>query len=489
MRSAESVDLVLRDVTVPDVERGTDSPRVDVAVRGGRIVAVEPRTSLTASQEYDGRGAALLPGLHDHHLHLLATAALAGSVDCSDVSSLVELGDLLRAAAPTSGWLRAVGHHESRVGRLTRDVLDDLLGPGLAGTPVRVRDHSGALWVLNSAGLDLLGDLSQSTGVERDAAGRSTGRLWRLDRELGVRLGTVAPDLAALGEHLADLGISGVTDATPDLSGETVALLDSARRTGRLPQRVMLLGTPDGTGLPASLSTGPAKIHLRDHDLPSVDDLSSAVAAHHGAGRAVAVHCLGSDALVLTLSALETAGPLPGDRIEHASVVPPVLLPRIREAGVAVVTQPGFVSVRGDDLLRDIEGVEREWLWPWAGLDAVGVPVCGASDAPHGPLSPWEVIAAASTRRTPSGRVVAGHEQVTPLRALRGYLTAPEQPGGQLRRVEPGAHADLVLLRSGLEEALASVPVNPVRLTVLGGRVSRSGRDRRRSLPLVVRCW
>ena len=182
---------------------------------------------------------------------------------------------------------------------------------------------------------------------------------------------------------------------------------------------------------------------------------------------------------MLTLSALETAGALPGDRIEHASVVPPVLLSRMREAGLAVVTQPGFVSVRGDDLLRDVEGVERDWLWPWAGLDAAGVPVCGASDAPHGPLSPWEVIAAAATRRTPAGRVLAAHERVTPLRALQGYLTAPEHPGGPVRRVEQGADADLVMLHCGLEEALARIPANPVRLTVLTGRVSRTGRPPR----------
>lgn len=434
------------------------------------MAAVKPRTSLRGRQEYAGDGAALLPGLHDHHLHLLATAAQRDSVDCSEVRSLDELGDRLRAALPRHGWLRAVGHHESRVGRLTRDVLDELLGMERATTPVRVRDHTGALWVLNSAALDIIGELPDSPDVEREPGGRPTGRLWRLDSEIGVRIGPLSPDLSALGSDLARLGLTGVTDATPDLSAETISLLDEARRSGRLPQRVLLLGAANGADLPDTLSAGPAKIHLRDHDLPAVEGLTATIAGHHRTGRPVAIHCLGVDSLVLTLAVLTAAGRHPGDRIEHASVVPPALLPQLRDAAVSVVTQPAFLTVRGDDLLRDVDDAEQAWLWPWAGLAAAGIPVCGASDAPHGPLSPWQVIAAAAERRTRSGQVIGPRERVSPAHALRGYVTAPNLPGGPLRRVAPGSAADLVLLRTGLSEALEKVPDNPVRLTVVGGR-------------------
>lgn len=474
MRSADRVDLVLRDVTLPDLEHSdcgaAAGHRVDVAVRDGRVVAVESAAALTGTVEYDGRGAALLPGLHDHHLHLLATAALVDSVDCSDIRTLDELGTRLRAAVPRVGWLRAVGHHEGRAGRLSRDVLDRLLGADRAATPARVRDHTGALWILNTAGLELLGDLPLTADVERDADGRPTGRFWRFDTELGARLGRVSPDLSALGAELARLGITGVTDATPGLARDSVNLLHEARLSGRLPQRLVLLGVPDDAELPATVAAGPAKIHLRDHDLPTVETLASAIAAHHRNDRPVAVHCLGLDALVLTLAALAIVGPVPGDRLEHASVVPPTLLPELRDAGVRVVTQPAFLTVRGDDFLRDVEATEREWLWPWAGVAAAGVPVCGASDAPHGPVSPWQVVAAAAARRTPSGRVVGPHERIPPAQALRGYLTSPELPGGPVRTVVPGTPADLVLLRSGLDEALERIPDNPVRLTVAAGR-------------------
>ncbi|WP_166139754.1 amidohydrolase family protein [Nocardioides ochotonae] len=466
MRSADRVDLVLRDVTL----LGDEGRRVAVAVHDGRVVAVEASLSLSGLCEYDGHGAALLPGLHDHHLHLLATAAVAGSVDCSDATTLDELGARLRAGTPRAGWVRAVGHHEARVGRLTRDLLDALMGPERATTPVRVRDHSGALWVLNSAALAALGPLPDTPDVERDGSGRVSGRLWRLDHELGARVGRTAPDLAALGAELARLGITGVTDATPDLPRATVDLLDGARRTDALPQRVHLLGAATAA-VPETLTVGPAKIHLRDHDLPTVDELAARVTAHHRTGRPVAVHCLGVEALVLTLAALEDAGHVPGDRIEHASVVPPALLPRLRATRVQVVTQPGFLSARGDDLVRDVGAAEQAWLWPWAGLRAAGIPVCGASDAPHGPLSPWQVIAAAADRRTPSGRVVGAGERVPASLALGGYLTHPEAPAGSVRRIVPGAPADLVLLHGPLEAALAGVPANPVRLTVVAGRV------------------
>ena len=48
-----------------------------------------------------------------------------------------------------SGWLRGVAYHESVAGPLDRDRLD----AWVADRPLRVQHRSGALWMLNSAGI------------------------------------------------------------------------------------------------------------------------------------------------------------------------------------------------------------------------------------------------------------------------------------------------------------------------------------------------
>src|SRR5699024_6385117 len=113
--------------------------------------------------------------------------------------------------------------------------------------PVRVQHRSGALWIVNSAAAARLRlDEAAEPGVERDGRGHPTGRLWRLDGWLRGRVHgeehAAPPDLAAVGHRLASLGVTGVTDATPDLDPPTVALLADASGDGRLPQRLHLLG-------------------------------------------------------------------------------------------------------------------------------------------------------------------------------------------------------------------------------------------------------
>lgn len=423
---------------------------VDVRVEGARITRIE--AALTVGPEddvVDCAGGALIPGLHDHHVHLLALAAARASVDCS--TSLAPLRD-----ARGSGWVRGVGYHESVAGPLDRWVLDQVV----ADRPVRVQHRSGALWILNSAALrQMEAGLDASSDVERDADGRPTGRLWRYDDRLRAALPTVPPDLGAIVRELHSYGITGVTDATPDLSADSVDLLQSA--TGSL-ERLVLLGAPDGHPM-----GGPRKVHLRDHDLPTFEQLLALVARSRAVGRPVAVHCVTRESLVLTLAVLQEVGPMPGDRIEHASVVPPEVVGLLWELGVAVVTQPSFLRLRGDTYLRDVDPRDRDCLYPFASLAARGIPVAASSDAPYGDVDPWRSIADATRRTTQSGRALRPEEAVSPEEALRGYLSAGHSPGGRPRTLEVGAPADIVLLEGPRAEVLAEPSAAHVR-AVLG---------------------
>jgi predicted amidohydrolase YtcJ len=118
----------------------------------------------------DAAGRILLPGLHDHHVHLRALAAAAASVSVGPprITTASELAARLRTAEaelPPGGWLRAVGYHESVAGELDRHVLDRLL----PRRPVRVQHRTGALWVVNSLAAARLGlEQCELDGVERD---------------------------------------------------------------------------------------------------------------------------------------------------------------------------------------------------------------------------------------------------------------------------------------------------------------------------------
>lgn len=453
--------LVIRDVEVA-------GRRTDVLVRGDRIVQVGPVPGSAADQVIDGSGGALLPGLHDHHVHLLAMAAALRSVDCGPraVRGLRGLRAALREDGG-AGWVRGVGYHESVAGTLDRHVVDRLC----EDRPVRIQHRSGALWMLNSLALQrVAGVLDDSPDVERDGTGEPTGRLWRYDERLRAALPDDPPTLHAVGRALTRAGITGVTDATPDLDSDALAILAAARADGALPQRVTLLGTDRETA--PGFTVGPRKLLLRDHDLPDYGSLAATVAATHRMGRPVAVHCVTRISLLLTLAVFDDVGTLPGDRIEHAAVVPEGIAARMASLGVAVVTQPGFLHDRGDHYRREVAPDDLEHLYPHARLLRAGVPVALSSDAPHGPLDPWANMRAAVDRTTRTGKVLSTSERVSPKTALSAYLGAPSDPGGTPRTVTPGARADLCLLDVPLSAALEQLDSTTVRGVLIDGRWS-----------------
>ncbi|WP_280507689.1 amidohydrolase family protein, partial [Nocardia flavorosea] len=398
--------------------------RADVLIRGGAVAAVGPGVPLTGLPTLDAGGGALLPGLHDHHLHLHALAADTNSVRCGP-PRVRTAGDLARAlaAAPGNGWIRGVGYVETVAGILDSAGLDALH----RDRPVRMQHRSGAMWTLNSTAARLVGlETATEPGVERDESGRATGRVWRADTWLRSRLPeTGPPDLTDIGARLARYGITGITDATPDLPHDSLAGLVAARRTGTLPQRLNLLGVPLGrTGGP-EVTTGAYKIVLADSGLPDIDTLVKTIAYAHTLGRPVAVHCVSREALLILLAAFDETGTFPGDRIEHGALIPAESIATLRRLGITVVTQPGFLADRGDDYRRRIEPADLPDLYRCRSLTEADVGLALSSDAPYGPLDPWQVIAAAAARRAPDGLVVGATATLRPAGA-RGRDQPPQ---------------------------------------------------------------
>ena len=453
-----------RDAHLAAEEALAGIPRRDVRLAGGLVAACAPGLRPEPGEEVvEAAGGVLLPGLHDHHVHLRALAAAAASVSVGppQTRNAAELAARLRAAdadLPVGAWLRAVGYHESVAGALDRHVLDRLL----PHRPVRVQHRTGELWVVNSlaaARLDL--DRCELGGVERDDDGRPTGRLWRMDRWLADRVPAVTADLGAVSRKAASLGITGFTDATPGATDDDLAFLAGAP----VVQRICCMAPPWTCPPPGTAGPGPVKIMLDDTTLPLLDELAGLIRGAHTAGRPVAVHCVTRVQLVLTLAALDLAGRWPGDRIEHGAVIGADSLPDLR--GLTVVTQPHFVAERAEQYAADVPPNDLPDLWRLRSLIDAGAAVAAGSDAPFGGEDPWHVMRAAVRRP----RQFAADEAVSPARALALFLGGPAAPGTQ-RLVAPGHPADLALLRAGPLDALHSLGSDLVAATFIGGELA-----------------
>jgi len=451
--------------------------RADVRLAGGRVAEVAPRLARAPGEErVAAAGGALLPGLHDHHLHLFALAASLESVACGpprvrDAPALARALAERAAATPRGAWIRGVGYHESVAGSPDRTRLDALV----PDHPLRIQHRSGQCWLLNDAACARLGlDAGAShPGVERDARGRATGRLFRADTWLRERLRPEAPpDLAAVGRLLARRGVTGVTDATPTNGPAELAAFVRAADSGALPQRLHAMGRPR---LPAlrhpSVTVGPVKLWLSENDPPDPDSLAAEIAAAHAEERPVAIHCVTRAEGVLAAAALAAAGARPGDRIEHAAVAPPELVEMLAPLPVTVAIQPNLVAERGDAYLRDVEPADRPWLHRARGLEAAGLALAAGTDAPFGEADPWLAVRAAVRRRTAGGGLLGAEERLAPERALELFLGPPEAPGGPPRTVAPGAPADLVLLDRPWAEARGAPCRDHVAATWRGGRL------------------
>lgn len=455
--------------------------RCDVRCRGGRIAALAERLEPEPPEiRVQARGGELLPGLHDHHLHLLSLAAARNSVRCGPpgVADREGLRRALQNAEPRSGWIRGVAYHEDVAGLLDRAALDELR----SDVPVRIQHRTGALWLLNSRALERL-DVLRTTGtsplpegLERDRSGQPTGRLYRADDWLQRRLradrGSTAPALDSIGAELASYGVTGLTDATPSNDAASIQLFQRALSAGDLPQRLLLMG---GVSLPfhneARLQSHSLKIVLTETAMPDFDSLVATMTEAHADGRAVAIHCVTRAELVLALAALKEAGCSRADRIEHASVAPPDCVETLRELGLSVVTQPGFVRERGDSYLRDVDPADRPWLYRCRGLLEAGVPLAGGTDAPYGDADPWRAMAAALDRKTELGEVLQRSEALSPDAALALFTGRPEDPGGATRTLQLGEAADFCLLDRPWQRAKEALDSSCVQATFVAGEV------------------
>ncbi len=457
----------------------------DLRIENGRIAEIGKGLERNSDQVVDAEQGALLPGLHDHHMHLLSTAASLRSIFCGPpkIKNENELIELLSNAAPgEDGWIRGMAYHEAIGPDIDRHWLDRYAPV----CPIRIQHRSGAAWIFNSLGLDKLGlkkiglekpkdQILLPEGIERDDDGNLTGRLFHMDQWLAERMPAITPSLAAVSQMLAGFGVTGITDATPRNGPAEWQLIALAQDKGELLQRVMLMGNQHLEAIASDIQAlGSRKIYLKENQLPGFEQLVEDIQIAHGQGRSVAFHCVTRTELIYALSCLAAAdtdsGIDYGDRIEHASITDSDGLELLADQGVTVVTQPNFIYERGDQYLLQVEAGDHHNLYRGKAFLDAGIPLAAGTDAPFGDPDPWKGMRAAVERCTESGVVLGATEKLTPEQALSLFLGSAGAPGVGDRKIEIGQPADFCLLNKPWIEAREILSSGLVRATICGGQ-------------------
>lgn len=485
------------------VSAGRDAEVIDAAAPGARVV--------------DARESAVVPGLHDFHIHLVGLARARRSVLLDGLEPEVLLAKLRRTAAdrPAGAWLTGRGWSEVQMAAVGPAALDDAVGD----RPAFFTSHDGHSAWASGAALAVAGvgpGTPEPPGgrIERDPSGTPTGVL----RETALDLvATVAARLQGeelrtpLDEtlrELAGLGITGVSEAgdytgengtgvDADLGDSFSSLTDLGDLVdGRLRATLGIPADAIGAAAARDLRTGsvlpgrrtlrfgwakeyadgalgsgtaalfaPGTCGERETGILRVTDaeLDAMFADARRAGIGMAVHAIGDRAAAAVLDAVERAparhAATPADRMEHVQLIRAADAARLARLGVTASIQP-IHAAADRDLVEACWQGRQDDAYAWRTLAASGAHLAAGSDAPVEAVNPWLGIFAAVHGRMPDDerRDWRPAQRLSFVEALSAYTLGPARAVGAADdgHLRIGARADLAVLSCGLATLTAA---------------------------------
>jgi len=419
-------------------------------VDGGRFVALDSGEAGATVETIDLGGATVVPAFADCHLHLTDTGYTLGARNLGDVRDGLTFAARVAALPTDDAVIYASNYDESRWGdgaTATAEPLERAFPDRLAML-VRVDGHSSL--VNRRTFLELALDPNLD-GIERDAGGQLTGRLF-LDANWIAQerfLGHIPPaQRRAADERAYALALSqGVVHLHAQLMGlgsreHYAAAIEDLNSLGpakwhpkiceRDPALAKSLGLPYIGGdvfLDGSLGSGTAALVAPYCDRPgngrlafADDEVETYFAEAEALGVSAGVHAIGDRAIEQCLAAWERVlGGVPSPRnrhfIEHFEVASPAQITRAARLGLYLSMQPQFDADWGapGGMYETRLGSERAH-----GMNALGsalragAVLCGGDDSPVCILSPLAGMAAACTHNN-------SDERLTWLEALTMY--------------------------------------------------------------------
>ncbi|MEJ2409035.1 MAG: amidohydrolase [Novosphingobium sp.] len=442
-----------------------------MAVSKGIIVGTGSDAEMTGlaaanATVIDLKGEAVLPGLHDMHVHPMGAGLeqfacrLMPGADAAAIAAQVAACAKLKKPGQwiTGGNWIAAGF---KPGQQNRQFLDKLA----PGNPVMLNDEAHhSLWV-NSMVLKLAGitrDTPNPAGgvIERDARGEPTGLLRETARSLVDKIVPEPTDqekraaLMLAANQMLSYGITSYTDALIDRSSiGTYAYLAG---TGQLKQRVrgcirwlpnhaddpavsgaaliadrgfyerarlkfdcvkmFLDGVPteSHTAMMLSPYAGVAASDPHAHGIEMVDpaQLFPEVTKFDREGLTVKFHAAGDGAVREAMDAVEAARKAngwggPSHDIAHDSFVDPADIPRVRALHMTWEFSPyiWFPTPMAEHDITVAIGPERmkRWIPIKDALDTGALVVAGSDWSVVPSVNPWIAIETMVTREVPGG--------------------------------------------------------------------------------------
>jgi predicted amidohydrolase YtcJ len=272
--AGEPADLVVQNATIYTANPSQPAATA-MAVKNGRILAIGNDVSGHVgpkTQVLDLRGAAVVPGFIDSHVHMEGLGMQMETFDLRHVKTVAEVAGLVRKRAaqlPKGTWIRGRSWDQTNWGgAFPTEAALTAAAPDHPVFLTRVDGHAG--WVnrkaLEIAGIDEKTPDPMGGKIVRDAAGRATGIL--IDRAQGLVGAKIPPAsddevvsrIQAAARECARLGLTTVHDAGID--EQDLRAYRKLLAAGQLPVRVYAMIGGDGAMWRRFLESGP-EIHER----------------------------------------------------------------------------------------------------------------------------------------------------------------------------------------------------------------------------------
>ncbi len=531
--SADGFILKNAKVFTPD---GNGAVQASVGVAGGWITAVGELEEVRAVTgrivpEIDLKGAMVLPGFWESHIHLVDGALFLAQIDLRGCETPSAIAARLREpvhALKDGEWV--IGHGWANLSfpagvAPDRHLLDELV----PSNPAVLTSRDGHSAWLNTTALRLLKVVSwrlPPQEMPRDDSGEPVGMLYEAGvNRVNAKLRGFLPAeylvkaLERLGRELSAAGITSVNDISTGDPAHAL-LLRKLQRKGMFPLRIYAgpygpsaasrrgfrllkrLQTPDFRVGPTkylldgAFGSSNALLSEPYEDSPgnkgyanhSWEELTAVIRRSLARKEQLAVHAIGDGAIKMLLDAYDAAAGADEfipfrHRVEHLQIVRDEDIGRLARHGLIASMQPAFLYERDLTLAR----VGRRRLgstYRFRSFAAAGAPLILNSDWPYGggvypprpdggPYFGFEPLlgihAASSSMNANSGEIISVS------RAIEGYTATPAFANWRekdLGSLEPGKRADIV----ALSHNILACPVDEilktrVLLTMMDGRI------------------
>jgi predicted amidohydrolase YtcJ len=525
--NAQMADLVVENATVYTVDKTRPSAK-SIAVKDGKFLAVGADVDSVAqhigpnTRRIDAKGAAVIPGLIDAHVHLRGLGDMLETFDLRFVKTPAAVAEIVKGAAaklPAGEWVRGRNWDQTNWGGEFPNADD--LSKVVNDRPVyltRVDGHAG--WAnrkaLELAGIDKSTQDPPGGQIIRDKAGNPTGVLIDRAQQLVTRKipaitqEQVKRRLQLAAQASARLGMTGVHDAgigIPERNAYRELIAE-----GKLPLRVYaMIG---GTGelwqeqVKKGIETGDY-LTLRSVKLyadgalgsrgaalwqPYTDDkstnglmvttketLEDQIKEVAAKGFQVNTHAIGDRANRIVLDAYAAVLKGKNDRrfrVEHAQIVALPDFALFRDNGV-------IASVQATHATSDMRWAEKRLgpdriagAYAWRRYLQMGIPLANGSDFPVEDPNPLWGFYSTITRQDHEGLPAGGwmpDQKLSREETLESFTLTPAYAAFEEKikgSITPGKLADFVILeRDIMKIAPKEILTTKVRMTILGGKI------------------